>query len=94
MPSSLSIIPRQDLKQIDEATGLLQESEAQLRELSVRDALTGLFNLRYLEETLEREIHRVDRKGLSLGIIMLDLDHFKRINDTYGHPAGDVALQA
>ncbi|MDO9085240.1 MAG: GGDEF domain-containing protein [Anaerolineaceae bacterium] len=89
-----NFIHRQDLQQIDEATGLLQESEAQLRELSVRDALTGLFNRRYLEETLEREIHRVERKGLSLGIIMLDLDHFKRINDTYGHPAGDVALQA
>jgi diguanylate cyclase (GGDEF)-like protein len=88
-----NFINRQDLKQIDEATRLLQVSEAQLRELSVRDPLTGLFNRRYLEETLEREIHRVERKHLSIGIIMLDLDHFKRINDAYGHAAGDAALQ-
>ncbi len=89
-----NFINRQDLKQIDETTRRLQDSEARLRELSVRDALTGLFNRRYLEETLEREIHRAERKQLSLGIIMLDLDYFKRFNDTYGHAAGDAALQA
>ena len=74
-----NFINRQDLKQIDEATRRLQESEARLREISVRDVLTGLFNRRYLEETLEREIRRAERKQLSLGIIMLDLDLFKRI---------------
>jgi diguanylate cyclase (GGDEF)-like protein len=59
----------------------------------VHDALTGLFNRRYLEETLEREIFRGRRKGVSLGLIMLDLDHFKRFNDTYGHEAGDNLLR-
>jgi diguanylate cyclase (GGDEF)-like protein len=59
----------------------------------VHDVLTGLFNRRYLEETLEREIFRGRRKGASLGLIMLDLDHFKRFNDTYGHEAGDNLLR-
>jgi diguanylate cyclase (GGDEF)-like protein/PAS domain S-box-containing protein len=59
----------------------------------VHDVLTGLFNRRYLEETLEREIHRGRRKGASLGLIMLDLDNFKHFNDTYGHEAGDNLLR-
>jgi diguanylate cyclase (GGDEF)-like protein len=65
-----------------------------LRHLSVRDALTGLFNRRYLEETLEREVHRANREGQSLGMLLLDLDHFKQLNDTLGHQAGDEALRA
>ncbi len=60
---------------------------------SVRDPLTGLFNRRYMEESLEREIHRAQRKQQSLGIIMLDVDHFKRFNDTFGHDAGDEVLR-
>ena len=64
-----------------------------LRHQVVHDALTGLFNRRYLEETLEREIYRGRRKGASLGLIMLDLDHFKHFNDTYGHEAGDNLLR-
>ena len=63
-----------------------------LRHQVVHDVLTGLFNRRYLEETLEREIFRGRRKGASLGLIMLDLDHFKGFNDTYGHEAGDNLL--
>ena len=59
----------------------------------VHDVLTGLFNRRYLEETLEREIYRGRRKGASLGLIMLDLDNFKDFNDTYGHEAGDNLLR-
>ena len=59
----------------------------------VHDVLTGLFNRRYLEETLEREIYRGRRKGASLGLIMLDLDNFKHFNDTYGHEAGDHLLR-
>lgn len=57
------------------------------------DPLTGLFNRRYLDETLGREIARVYSKKVPLGIIMLDLDHFKRFNDTYGHEAGDSLLE-
>jgi diguanylate cyclase (GGDEF)-like protein len=59
----------------------------------VHDVLTGLFNRRYLEETLEREIYRGRRKGASLGLIMLDLDNFKHFNDAYGHEAGDNLLR-
>jgi diguanylate cyclase (GGDEF)-like protein/PAS domain S-box-containing protein len=65
-----------------------------LRNQSIRDSVTGLFNRRYLEETLDREVHRAARNGQSLGIIMLDLDHFKRFNDTFGHDAGDVVLHS
>ena len=64
-----------------------------LRTQSVRDALTGLYNRRYLEEVLDREIRRAGRAAQSLGILMIDLDHFKRFNDTYGHDAGDAVLR-
>jgi diguanylate cyclase (GGDEF)-like protein len=60
---------------------------------AIRDPLTGLFNRRYMEETLERELRRAARRGAGLGVVMLDLDHFKEINDTYGHGAGDAALR-
>jgi diguanylate cyclase (GGDEF)-like protein/PAS domain S-box-containing protein len=65
-----------------------------LRSQAIRDPLTGLFNRRYMEETLERELTRVKRQGAPLGVIMLDLDHFKQYNDTYGHSAGDDLLSA
>jgi diguanylate cyclase (GGDEF)-like protein/PAS domain S-box-containing protein len=64
-----------------------------LRSQSVRDALTGLFNRRYLEETLDREVRRVTRANRPLGVIMLDIDHFKVFNDTFGHEAGDAVLR-
>jgi diguanylate cyclase (GGDEF)-like protein/PAS domain S-box-containing protein len=64
-----------------------------LRTQSTRDALTGLYNRRYLEEMLDREIRRAVRAGHPLGILMLDLDHFKSFNDTYGHDAGDTVLR-
>jgi len=64
-----------------------------LRDQSIRDVLTGLFNRRYLEETLEREIRRAVRSEHELGVLMLDLDHFKKFNDTYGHEAGDTVLR-
>jgi diguanylate cyclase (GGDEF)-like protein/PAS domain S-box-containing protein len=65
-----------------------------LRSQAIRDPLTGLFNRRYLEETMEREINRVKRQGIPLGVIMMDLDHFKQYNDTFGHSAGDGLLSA
>ena len=64
-----------------------------MRSQAIRDDLTGLFNRRYMEETLERELHRVTRLGIPLGLAMLDLDHFKRYNDTFGHHAGDELLR-
>lgn len=63
-----------------------------LREQSIRDPLTDLFNLRYLEETLEREISRATRSGKPIGLMMLDVDHFKEFNDTFGHSGGDALL--
>jgi diguanylate cyclase (GGDEF)-like protein/PAS domain S-box-containing protein len=65
-----------------------------LRTQAVRDSLTGLYNRRYMEQVLEREVLRASRNRRTVGIIMLDLDHFKRFNDNYGHEAGDVLLRA
>jgi diguanylate cyclase (GGDEF)-like protein/PAS domain S-box-containing protein len=64
-----------------------------LRKQSIRDPLTDLFNRRFMEESLEREIHRATRNQRSLGIVMLDIDHFKNFNDTFGHEAGDAVLR-
>ena len=64
-----------------------------LRSQSIIDALTGLFNRRYLEEILEREVRRATRSEQPVGVMMLDLDHFKNFNDTYGHEAGDAVLR-
>ena len=67
--------------------------QSQLREQAIRDALTNLFNRRYLEETLDRELARAARESYPLCVIMMDLDYFKDINDTYGHEAGDIVLK-
>jgi diguanylate cyclase (GGDEF)-like protein len=64
-----------------------------LRQQATCDPLTGLFNRRYMEETLSREARRADRSQTSLGIIMIDLDHFRRFNETFGHDAGDLVLK-
>ncbi|MGB9363970.1 MAG: diguanylate cyclase, partial [Candidatus Sulfotelmatobacter sp.] len=65
-----------------------------LRELSIRDPLTRLFNRRFLEESIERELQLASRKEQPIAILFLDLDHFKRFNDTFGHDAGDMVLQS
>jgi diguanylate cyclase (GGDEF)-like protein/PAS domain S-box-containing protein len=64
-----------------------------LREQATRDPLTGLYNRRYLEESLARELHRVNREGVPLCVAMLDLDYLKQYNDTFGHEAGDRVLR-
>jgi len=64
-----------------------------LRAQAIRDSLTGLFNRQYLDETLEREIRRSRRIRAPLSVVMLDIDHFKIFNDTYGHAAGDEVLK-
>lgn len=63
-----------------------------LRVQSLRDPLTGLFNRRYLEENLQRELLRCERRGLPLSLLMIDVDHFKQFNDQHGHAAGDAVL--
>jgi diguanylate cyclase (GGDEF)-like protein/PAS domain S-box-containing protein len=64
-----------------------------LRTQSIRDALTGLYNRRYLEEILDRELRRAGRSQQNLGVMLIDLDHFKKFNDAYGHDAGDAVLR-
>ena len=64
-----------------------------LRNMAIRDPLTGLFNRRYMEESLERELRRADRRKTTVGVIMFDIDHFKDFNDIYGHDGGDALLR-
>ena len=64
-----------------------------LRQQSIRDVLTGLFNRRYMEETLERELKRAERENKSVGVVMFDIDHFKEFNDLAGHDGGDALLR-
>jgi PleD family two-component response regulator len=65
-----------------------------LQNYAIYDSLTGLFNRRYMEETLKREISRVARNKDPLCLIMVDIDHFKSFNDSYGHAAGDMLLRS
>lgn len=67
--------------------------EEQLRLLSITDPLTGIYNRRFLQETLLKEMYRAERHQILFSIIMLDLDHFKQVNDRYGHDAGDRVLR-
>ncbi len=71
----------------------LKRSNEKLQKLSNTDHLTELFNRRYMMEVLEKEVQRSVRKGSDLSIIMLDVDHFKQVNDRYGHLQGDVILK-
>jgi diguanylate cyclase (GGDEF)-like protein/PAS domain S-box-containing protein len=70
----------------------IKQLQEQLLEQLIRDPLTGLFNRRYLQETLDREFARASREKKPVSLIMMDIDHFKRINDSYGHRAGDKVL--
>ncbi|MBW2463734.1 MAG: diguanylate cyclase [Deltaproteobacteria bacterium] len=70
------------------------EAVKKLYESSVRDALTGLYNRRHLDERLEAEFAYAARHRIPFSCLVLDLDHFKRVNDTWGHAAGDVILKA
>jgi diguanylate cyclase (GGDEF)-like protein len=65
-----------------------------LKMQSIRDPLTGLFNRRYMEESFERELRRAARKKSVMGVLMIDIDHFKKLNDSLGHEAGDIVLRS
>ncbi|MGN6224601.1 diguanylate cyclase [Pseudoxanthomonas sp.] len=89
-------LARQDLvetaaEQLSMALSNLELQE-RLRIQSIREPLTGLFNRRYLEESLARELARCERRGLPLSVMMMDLDHFKAFNDLHGHVGGDTLL--
>jgi diguanylate cyclase (GGDEF)-like protein/PAS domain S-box-containing protein len=71
----------------------IQALQNELSEQAIRDPLTGVFNRRYLQVTLDREIARVNRASQPVGIMIMDIDHFKIINDTFGHATGDLILQ-
>jgi len=86
---ALAVAVAEDLS-LAHANMRLRES---LREQSTRDFLTGLFNRRFVDEFLVRELARAERKARQLSMIALDIDHFKRINDSFGHGAGDTVLQ-
>ncbi len=84
------------LRSVTEQIGLVLwniKLREDLRNLSIRDPLTGLFNRRFMEESLDREFARAKRKEISIAIIMVDIDRFKRVNDTFGHEAGDAVLR-
>lgn len=72
----------------------IERMQGLLREQALRDSLTGLYNRRFLEETMERELAHAKRTGSPLALIIIDIDHFKKVNDKYGHLAGDSMLQA
>jgi diguanylate cyclase (GGDEF)-like protein/PAS domain S-box-containing protein len=78
--------------QIEEQQLQLREMNARLEELAMRDGLTGLNNLRALQERLRNEAGRATRDHIPLSVVVADVDHFKRFNDTFGHPAGDNVL--
>lgn len=80
-----------ELEQVNsELTGAL----AQMAQMARTDALTGLFNRRHFQECLDRELRRADRSGQGLALLLLDLDKFKGVNDTFGHQVGDVVLKS
>jgi diguanylate cyclase (GGDEF)-like protein len=81
LTTSLSLQTAVDLRRMD-----LLETE------NITDPLTKVYNRRYLDRRLEEEVARAERYALKLSVLMLDIDHFKRINDTYGHQGGDVTL--
>ena len=85
------------LRQLVQLTGMAIATlnlRTKLESQSIRDSLTGLFNRHFMQISLERELARAARRKQTLAVFMLDLDHFKKFNDKYGHAAGDMALKA
>jgi two-component system, cell cycle response regulator len=78
--------------ELDEKNRELEDANKRLRKLSITDGLTELYNHRHVHELLHEEFERTKRSGEAMAVAMLDLDRFKQVNDTYGHPTGDVIL--
>lgn len=92
----IDYIPRDINLEQQEALNILARqviTQLELDVQAIRDPLTGLFNRRYADEMVRSELRRMERKKSSLGIMLIDIDHFKKINDTYGHDAGDSVLK-
>ena len=83
---------RRSREELDEASTALREHNVELERLSMTDALTGLYNRRYVMNEFDKEIHRASRHDRRLAVLMMDVDRFKQYNDTYGHLAGDQVL--
>jgi len=84
---------RHRTEELEAALNQVHALQAELREQAIRDPLTGLYNRRYLTETFDRELIRAQRNNRPIAIVMSDIDHFKAVNDTYGHSAGDQVLK-
>jgi diguanylate cyclase (GGDEF)-like protein len=78
----------------DDMALALQQRDQELQEQAISDPLTGLYNRRYLSEFLPRELSRSGRNATPVAVMLIDLDHFKRVNDSFGHEAGDIVLRA
>lgn len=89
---TFTTITRQQ-RELTEVNATLQDRQTELEHLTRRDGLTGLFNRYTFVQLTEQELARARRQGGATTLLLLDLDHFKRVNDTYGHPAGDAVLR-
>jgi len=89
---ALEIRVSERTKELDKANNLLKQKNKLLEEMSIRDGLTGLYNRRHLTRSINREYKRAQRYKTDFSIIMLDLDFFKKVNDTHGHDFGDFVL--
>ncbi|MCW2612728.1 MAG: diguanylate cyclase [Cryptosporangiaceae bacterium] len=85
---------RDQVSTIEAQLATIEQLRAELQEQAIRDSLTGLYNRRYLDEMLARELARAHREGYPVSVALLDADHFKHLNDTYGHATGDRMLAA
>src|SRR5690606_3697166 len=84
---------RDSRQQLGEQLAEITKLQSQLQEQAERDPLTGLHNRRFLDDALERELAGCTQSGVPLTLVLIDIDRFKRINDTYGHPAGDEMIR-
>jgi diguanylate cyclase (GGDEF)-like protein len=88
-----TILNHRDIQQIEKQNGLLAMREVELEELSIRDPLTGLYNRRFMEAILDKELVLAQQKQVPVSVMMMDIDHFKHYNDTYGHVEADAILR-
>jgi diguanylate cyclase (GGDEF)-like protein len=91
--SDWAVVEQQDITDRKRSELEVERSRATYRELATRDELTGSFNRRAMDRMLEEEVNRHQRYGTAISLIMADIDHFKVVNDTHGHPVGDGALR-